>query len=207
MRISGRGVSMHILVRCGAVAVLGLAGCAQTPEGQLTPRSQTVRLCNGNTCTEQDRRVSTLPSAQPTDAERRMQALTEVAERNPNGAYDLGLRLLRGDGVERNSYQAIEWLRKAGDNGHVQAQLALGRIYLMGLEEVGSDPAQAESWLLLAAAKGSKEAKDLLPKAQAAKNDEQSLYRVREAYRTSWIAWYSSAPYYWVWGPSGWYLR
>lgn len=136
-----------------------------------------------------------------------MQALAEVAERNPNAAYDLGLRLMRGDGIERNSYQAIEWLRKAGENGHLQAQLALGRIYLMGLEEMGPDPAQAESWLSLAAAKGSKEARDLLPQAQAAKKDEQSLYRVREAYRTSWSVWYSSAPYYWVWGTSGWYQR
>ncbi len=199
---------MRFAVPLVFVTILGLAGCAaQTAEGQLS-RSPTVRVCNGNACTEQDRRLTTFQGAPvDTEAERRMQALTEVAERNPNAAYDLGLRLLRGDGVERNSYQALEWMRKAGDNGHVQAQLALGRIYLMGFEEMGSDPAEAEAWLTRAASKGSKEARDLIPQAQAAKKDEQSLYQVREAYRKSWYAWYSSYPYYWVWGPSGWYLR
>ncbi|MCA3183110.1 MAG: sel1 repeat family protein [Cupriavidus sp.] len=186
--------------------ILGLAACAQTPESQLS-RSPTVRLCNGNACSEQDRRVATFTPAGPTESDRRMQALAEKAEGNPNAAYDLGLRLLRGDGVERNTYQALEWMRKAGDNGHVQAQLALGRLYLMGFEEMGSDPAEAEAWLIRAAAKGSKEASALIPQAQAAKKDEQAAYKVREAYRTSWYAWYSGYPYYWVWGPSGWYQR
>ncbi|WP_240988920.1 tetratricopeptide repeat protein [Cupriavidus taiwanensis] len=187
--------------------VVGLAACAaQSPADQLSPQSPTVRLCNGNTCTDQDRRVATGQAA-PADADHRMQALAAVAERDANAAYDLGLRLLRGDGVERNSYQALQWLRKAGDNGHMQAQLALGRIYLMGFEEMGSDPAEAEAWLTRAAAKGSKEARDLLPQAQAAKKDEQSLYQVREAYRKSWLGWYSSYPYYWVWDRAGWRPR
>lgn len=199
---------MKVVVPFLFSALVVVAGCAQSPESQLAPRSQTVRLCNGNSCADQDRRISTFQGA-PVDAEaeRRFNALVQVAERNPNAAYDLGLRLLRGDGVERNSYQAIEWLRKAGDNGHVQAQLALGRLYLMGFEEMGSDPAEAEAWLTRAAAKGNKEAAELIPQAQAAKKDEQALYRVREAYRKSWIGWYSGYPYYYVWGNSGWYLR
>lgn len=199
---------MGRLVPLMVAAVLGSAGCAsQSPADQLS-RSPTVRVCNGNACAEQDRRVATFQTA-PVDAEaeRRMQALAQVAERNPNAAYDLGLRLLRGDGVERNSYQALEWLRKAGDNGHVQAQLALGRIYLMGFEEMGSDPAEAEAWLTRAAARGNKEAQALIPQAQAARKDEQAAYQVREAYRKSWFTWYSSYPYYWAWGASGWYLR
>nr|WP_092312826.1 tetratricopeptide repeat protein [Cupriavidus alkaliphilus] len=187
--------------------IFGLAGCvAQTPADQLSPRSPTVRLCNGNACAEQDRRAAT-PQDASADADQRMQALAAVAQRDPNAAYDLGLRLLRGDGVERNSYQALQWLRQAGDNGHMQAQLALGRIYLMGFEEMGSDPAEAEAWLTRAAAQGSKEARDLIPQAQAAKVDEQSLYQVREAYRKSWMTWYGSYPYYWVWGPAGWHPR
>ncbi|WP_238265935.1 tetratricopeptide repeat protein [Cupriavidus pauculus] len=198
---------MRVFASLLLTTFFGLAGCAQTPADQLAPRSQTVRLCNGNACTEQDRRVSTLPPEVTTEADRRMQALAKVAENNPNAAYDLGLRLLRGDGVERNSYQALEWMRKAGDNGHVQAQLALGRIYLMGFEELGSDPAEAEAWLTRAAAKGNKEAAALIPQAQAAKKDEQAAYRVREAYRTTWAGWYGGYPYYYVWGASGWYQR
>jgi TPR repeat protein len=177
-----------------------MTGCAQTPASQLS-QSPTVRLCNGNTCADQDRRIATFTPAGPSESDRRMEALAQKAEGNPNAAYDLGLRLLRGDGVERNTYQALQWMRKAGDNGHVQAQLALGRLYLMGFEEMGPDPAEAEAWLTRAAAKGNKEAAALIPQAQAAKKDEQAAYQVREAYRKSWYAWYSGYPYYWVWGP------
>lgn len=192
-----------------SLTALAMAGCAtQTPEEQLANRAPTVRLCNGNACVDQDRRIATFQAA-PADAEaeRRMQALEQLAERNPNAAYDLGLRLLRGDGVERNGYQALQWLRKAGDNGQLQAQLALGRMYLSGFEEMGPDPAEAEAWLARAAAKGSKEARGLLPQAQAARKDEQQQYQAREADRKSLGAWLGSSPYYFFWGSSGWYQR
>ena len=193
------------------LAALALTGCAfqppQTAEQQLATRPTAV-LCNGNQCWQQDSRASTFQS-DPGDpeAERRLADLTALAERDPKAAYDLGLRLLRGDGVERNTYQAIEWMRKAGDAGNGEAQFALGRLYLVGFEEMGSDPAEAEAWLARAAAKGYAEAKRLLPEAHAAKQKEQANYQVREQWRKSWYGWYTSAPYYWVWGRSGWYLR
>lgn len=191
-----------------AVAMLSLSGCAaQAPESQLT-KKEMVRICQGHSCVNQHSSTVTF-QGEPVDAEaeRRLAQLTQLAEKNPQAAYDLGLRLLRGDGVERNSYQALEWMRKAGDQGLPAAQLAVGRMYLFGFEEMGSDPAEAQAWLTRAAANGSKEAQQLLPQAQAAKQDEQALYQVREAYRTSWLGWYSSAPYYWHWQPSGWLLR
>lgn len=193
------------------LATLSLAGCAtqkQTPEEQIAPRQDTVRICDSSGCSDRSRDSATFQGT-PVDpeAERRLQALTALAENNPKAAYDLGLRLLRGDGVERNSYQAMQWMRKAGDGGHTEAQFALGRLYLMGFEEMGSDPQEAEAWLTRAAANGHKGARALLPDAQAAKKDEQAAYRVREAHRKSWGAWYSGHPYYWVWGSRGWYLR
>lgn len=193
------------------LATLSLAGCAtqkQTPEEQIAPRQDTVRICDSSGCSDRSRDSATFQGT-PVDpeAERRLQALTALAENNPKAAYDLGLRLLRGDGVERNSYQAMQWMRKAGDGGHTEAQFALGRLYLMGFEEMGSDPQEAEAWLTRAAANGHKGARALLPDAQAAKKNEQAAYRVREAHRKSWGAWYSGHPYYWVWGSRGWYLR
>ena len=45
-------------------------------------------------------------------------------------------------------------------------------------------------------------------KSRKAKQDEQALYRWREAHRkTGYGWWYSGYPYYWVWGPAGWYVR
>ena len=196
------------LTSVSLTAVLLTACAAQAPHEQLAPASPTVRLCEGNNCSELPRNVQTF-KGEPgnVEAERRLAALTARAEADPRAAYDLGLRYLRGDGVERNSYQAIEWMRKAGDAGHGPSQFALGRLYFLGFEEMGPDPAEAEAWLSRAAAKGYKDAKRLLPQAQAAKRNAQQRYQIMEDDRKSWSSWYAGAPYYWVWGPSGWYLR
>jgi TPR repeat protein len=206
------GIFMHsALLRFLSLSLMALplAGCAaQTAQEQLEPRSDTVRLCTGNQCSDQPRSIATF-QGEPVNPEneRRMAELTALAERNPQAAYDLGLRLLRGDGVQRNSFQAIEWLRRAGDGGNGAAQFALGRLYLLGFEEMGPDPAEAEAWLSRAAAQGNKEAADLIPQAQEAKRRAHERYQVREATRKSWGLWYVSAPYFWVWAPSGWRLR
>lgn len=200
-------------MRCRLLAILSvgafMAGCAtQAPEAQLTTPAETVRICDASGCSEQPRSITTFHGT-PTDpeAEQRLAALVELGERHPKAAYDLGLRYLRGDGVDRNSHQAIEWMRKAGNRGHVDAQFALGRMYLLGFEEMGPDPAEAEVWLTMAAGKGHKGARKLLNEAAAAKKDERRLYQVREAERKSWGVWYISTPYYWTWGRSGWYQR
>lgn len=198
---------LKILAMTASVG-LALLGCAgQSPSDQLT-RPSTVRVCQGASCVDQDRNTVTFQAA-PSDpqAERRLAALTKMAEGNPKAAYDLALRLLRGDGVERNSYQALEWMRKAGDQGLTEAQMALGRLYLVGFEEMGADPAEAASWLSRAAAQGNREAQQLLPQAQAARQSEQAQYQVRELVRTSWGHWYASTPYYWYWNNTGWILR
>ncbi len=191
------------------VTVTLLGACAaQAPEAQITKPADTIRICDDSGCSDRPRSSATFQGT-PTDpeAERRLAALTALGEKDAKAAYDLGLRFLRGDGVDRNSYQAIQWMRKAGERGHVEAQYALGRIYLLGFEEMGPDPAEAEVWLTMAAGKGHKGAKKLLPDAAAAKKDERRLYQVREAERKSWSVWYTSTPYYWTWGNSGWYQR
>lgn len=195
-------------ISVGACAALLLfSGCAaQAPADQIS-QPQTVRVCQGNQCVDQDRNTVTFQGS-PTDVEgeRRLAALEELAQSNPKAAYDLGLRFLRGDGVPQDSYQAIEWMRKSGEQGLVEAQFALGQMYLTGVEEMGADPAEAEAWLSRAAGRGHKEAARLLPQAQAAKQNEQAAYQVRETYRKSWGAWwYTGAPYYWHWRGSSWY--
>ena len=169
----------------------------------------TVRICDSSGCSDRPRdSASFQPEATNPVAEQRLLQLTEVARDDPRAAYDLGLRYFRGDGVRQDSYQALKWMRDAGERGVVPAQLALGRFYLMGLEEMGPDPAEAETWLSMAAAKGNKEARRLLPQAQAAKKDEKSAYEWREANRKNWYGgWYGTYSYYWYWGPNGWKYR
>lgn len=183
-----------------------LAACAvgaQTTE-------KTIRICDDSGCSDRPRNSATFDATHDDNPEetRRIAALTQLANKDPKAAFDLGLRYYRGDGIKRDSYQALQWMREAGDRGNAQAQLALGRFYLMGLEEMGSDPQEAEKWLLLASGSGSKEAKKLLVEAQAAKKTEQANYQWRETYRKSWHGWWATGyVYYWAWGPSGWYYR
>ena len=109
--------------------------------------------------------------------------------------------------MKQDSYLAIKWMREAGERGDFKAAQALGRFYLFGLEEMGSDPAEAEHWLMMAADKGDKEAKKLLVKARKAKDQAQKDYQVREADRKNgWLAgWYTTYTYRTYWRQGRWY--
>ncbi len=171
---------------------------------------KTIRICDSSGCSERPRNSTTFDPNAGADPEggRRIAALTSVAEQNPRAAFDLGLRYFRGDGVTQNTYHALQWMRSAGERGNLQAQGALGRFYLAGLEEMGPDPAEAERWLTMAVSGGDKEANKLLAQATAAKNDERELYRWREDQRKNWIVgWYTVYSYYGRWSPGGWYFR
>ena len=186
-----------------------LAMVALTAYAQPSEPPPTVRICDASGCSERSPNSSTFQvEAEDPAMEQRTLALVEMARDDPRAAWDLGLRYFRGDGVRRNPYLSLKWMRDAAERGNANAQLAVGRFYLLGLEEMGSDPAEAESWLTMAAAKGNKEAKKLLAQAQAAKKSTQAAYQWRESYRKEWSGyWYSGYTYYWAWSPSGWHSR
>lgn len=172
--------------------------------------SDTIRICDDSGCSERPRNSATFDPTHDDNPEetRRLAGLADIARKDPRAAYDLALRYYRGDGVKRDSYQAIKWMREAGDRGVPDAWMALGRFYLSGVEEMGSDPAEAEKWLSLAAARGDKEAEKLLAEARTAKKTEQELYQWREFHRKNWLGWWASGyPYHWYWGTAGWYYR
>ncbi|MGF6527445.1 tetratricopeptide repeat protein [Variovorax sp. PvP013] len=199
--------------RCSIVLLAcALTACAQPPAPSPPAQPATVRICDDTGCSDRPRAGGSFDPSAGTDPEEahRIAALTELANKDPRAAYDLGLRYFRGDGVRQNSYQAIQWMRSAGERGDLQAQSALGRFYLMGLEEMGSDPAEAEKWLMIAAGRGDREARVLQAEASAAKLRSQYAYRAWvDARRAGWYGyWYSGYPYYWAWGgPRGWYYR
>jgi len=178
--------------------------------GQAQTAGETIRICDVSGCTERARGSSAFnPNASTNlDADRRLAALVAMAEKDPRAGFDLGLRYFRGDGVAQNTHQSLEWMRSAGERGDLRAQSALGRFYLAGVEEMGSDPIEAERWLALAAGRGDKEASQLLKEATAAKKRGRDAYLVREDSRKNWVAgWYTAYPYHWTWRPSGWYHR
>lgn len=192
---------------------LALAACAQTPAPVPTPEqpAMMIRICDDQGCSDRPRNTATFDATRDDNPEetRRLAALTALAEKDPRAAFDLGLRFFRGDGVTQNSYQAIQWMRRAGERGNLKAQAALGRFYLMGLEEMGSDPQEAEKWLSMAAGRGDRESGKLLREASAARKQNQADYQAWvNLRRAGWYGyWYSGYPYYWAWGPAGWYYR
>lgn len=184
--------------------ILGLSACASPPQ------NDTVRICDEQGCAHKPRNTATFVpenTIKPEEAKKIAQ-LTALAEKDPRAAFDLGLRYFRGDGISRNSYEALNWMRHAAERGDVQAQLAVGRFYLMGLEEMGSDPAEAESWLSLAAGRGNAEAKKLLAQARQAKKDDIEYRKWVDTYRASWYGyWMSGYAYRGYWRDTSWYFR
>lgn len=157
-----------------------LYACAAPP-----PPRDTARLCDAQGCEEVPRASARFAPGEAEDAaaRQRREALEALARQDPRAAYDLALRLYRGDGLRRDSYQALQWMRDAAARGDLGAQKAVGRLYLTGLEEMGPDPQEAEKWLSLAAGRGDGEAERLLAEAREARRSELEQRRWEEKWR------------------------
>ncbi|QEI06479.1 sel1 repeat family protein [Pigmentiphaga aceris] len=190
------------------VFILALAACAQNTPTSSAP-SNTVRICDDLGCSQRPKSQITadlVDRSQDAPSNPQFDKLRQLAESDPRAAYDLGLRYFRGDGVRQDSYQALVWMRKAGEGGDLQAQKALGGFYLAGLEEMGADPREAEKWLTLAAGRGDEESRALLAQASEAKRSEQAAYKWHAHWRSVYHRyWYSGYAYRWHWRQYGWY--
>lgn len=183
------------------LAVCVLAGCAQ-PQ----PKS-VVRVCDDSGCADRPRMATayeTVPVQEDRDG--KIAALEKIAERDPRAAYDLGLRYFRGDGVPQDSYKALTWMRTAAEKGNLNAQKALGRAYLTGLEEMGSDPMEAQKWLAIAASRGDKESAKLLKEANTARKSEEEYWKLQQEWRVViYSDWHRHYPYLVDWRGNNWY--
>ncbi|HYF33705.1 MAG TPA: tetratricopeptide repeat protein [Prosthecobacter sp.] len=76
------------------------------------------------------------------------------AERGDADAqFELGLRLLNGEGVEKNEAEAVTWIKKAADQKHLKAQFLMGAMHQDGLG-VPKDQAKAVEWYRKSAENG-----------------------------------------------------
>ncbi len=73
---------------------------------------------------------------------------------DPDGEYGLGTLYAAGEGVERDPAAAVQWLKKASDQGHGAAIDALASAYLEGGLGLDKDRAQALELLRRGAALG-----------------------------------------------------
>jgi TPR repeat protein len=75
--------------------------------------------------------------------------------------YNLGVMYATGDGVLKDSAEAVKWFRKSAEQGIAEAQLNLGVMYDNG-EGVLKDSVQAHAWWNNASANGNEQAKENL---------------------------------------------
>ena len=72
-----------------------------------------------------------------------------------NSQFNLALLYANGAGTPQNTKQAVYWYTKAAEQGHVQAQYKLGRLYrFSGDDEVPQDYKLAIFWYTKAAEQG-----------------------------------------------------
>ena len=184
---------------------MGIAACVHKEP----TKKDTITICDSGGCAERPKNYASFDPERDTpddDPGGKIAALEQLAASDPRATYDLALRLFRGDGVRQDSYRSIKWMRDAAERGHFGAQKALGRLYLTGLGEMGSDPGEAEKWLTITASRGDKEARKLLREATVARQSQQAEYRFYSRWRSIFNTyWYSGYGYYSYWRGNRWY--
>ena len=141
---------------------------------------------------EPDRpRSSASPTSAPptvTDTFREPESDADGEKRQAEDAeklFEQGRRYYHGDGVAKDLEQAVEWFRKAAEQGHAKAQLYLALCYAKGLG-VAKDPEKAVYWYRKAAEQGFAKAQNNLgfcyAKGEGVAMDlEKAVYWYRKA--------------------------
>ena len=183
------------------VGLLLITACAKNK-----PKPQTITLCDASGCNERPKNYASFKPESPDPAEEaKIASLEALAASDARAAYDLALRYFRGDGIRQDSYRSIKWMRAAGEMGDFEAQKALGRVYLTGLQEMGADYAEAQKWLSMAASKGDKESDKLLRLANQARQSDLENYEWRNQWRlTFYDYWNSGYSYRCYWSNGYW---
>jgi TPR repeat protein len=78
---------------------------------------------------------------------------TFKADGGADSAYLLGIMYYKGEGVKPDKEEAVKWVHKAAEKGHVRAAYNLGMIYDKG-DGVPKDLKEAARWYRKAADKG-----------------------------------------------------
>lgn len=82
-----------------------------------------------------------------------IEVLKERALEDPDAQFQVAMRYVCGNGVERDYEEAFDWLETAAKNGHGYAQFRLGMAYMIRLG-VEKDLLEAAIWFSAAATQG-----------------------------------------------------
>lgn len=93
-----------------------------------------------------------------------LKELTPLAEQgNPKAQLLLARMFLMGQGVSRDSDQAMKWFRASANQGNADAEFFMGSYYLLPRRDIG----EGIRWLRLSAEQGNQDAQLLLGKTYA----------------------------------------
>ena len=84
----------------------------------------------------------------------------------------LGISYFYGDGVDKNVETAVNWVRKAAEQGFGKAQNRLGVFYRDGIG-IGANPVEAYAWFSAAIANGFNDAAKNKQELEKSLNAEQ----------------------------------
>ncbi|MDR0867467.1 MAG: SEL1-like repeat protein [Planctomycetota bacterium] len=104
-------------------------------------------------------------------AENNVEAIYERAEKGDAEAqYQLAVAYAEGKGIEKDDREALEWARKAAEQGNANAMYLASKL----------DPSKREKWLLMAAERGLADAQREYGNMYDSQNREQWLRKAAE---------------------------
>jgi len=124
-----------------------------------------------------------LTPEQQAEQERQLRAWADRGD--ADAQFELGLRFLTGEGLNKNEAQGVDWLKKAAEQGHLRAQHVYGTLFEDGVG-VKKDPEKAAEWFEKAASGG-------LPMAQHAVGVAYELGRGVEKDVSKATEWFQKA--------------
>ena len=108
-----------------------------------------LRFLGSSEQIKSERQESSVSSQSDNLKETRMSQQEKYQPENASAQYQLGLRYDNGDGVQKDSAEAVKWFRKAAEQGYAPAQNEYGK-HLMNERDV----VEAVMWFRKAADQG-----------------------------------------------------
>ncbi len=97
--------------------------------------------------------------------------------------YNIGWMYLNGYGLMMNDSKALEWWRRASDQGYTDASFSIAMLYSLGEGQVKKDMGKAIEYYLMAVEDGHEDA-NMIIRSMLARDDESIRQRKQEIVRT-----------------------
>lgn len=102
---------------------------------------------------------------------------------DPEAQYNIGWMYLNGYGLAMNDSRALEWWKKASDQGYTDASFSIAMLYSLGEGKVEKDINKAIDYYLMAVEDGHDDALMII-RSMLARNDRAISHRKQEIIRT-----------------------